>query len=294
MIEADLLRILHEYEITDADGRHFASIVYLRKYTEENNEKNDLRDVIDIIMERNISNCKGCRLLRKLSPRLIFHQSDVDELNKRLLNEFQLKGYFTFFASSDIKGGIPTDFSRITIHTSILVKKETDVRCFENIGIQENVGDTGEICRFALSHFRSPVYLLQEHPLVHGIVCFKDAAKKDVVYFLYRHNNNPTESILAEVDTVNKTVQLKQGTNNAQSDAIIRFASSIVAQNYLLPFYNYDFITDIAPIYVTRLQLNRERGLFKIAKDIVCSELAKNDSSSFKEMKMYLATMIEA
>jgi hypothetical protein len=67
-----------------------------------------------------------------------------------------------------------------------------------------------------------------------------------------------------------------------------------VAQNYLLPFYNYDFITDIAPIYVTRLQLNRERGLFKMAKDIVCSELAKNDSSSFKEMKMYLATMIEA
>lgn len=294
MIMENYLRILHEYEITDASGQHNASIVYLRECTEENNQKNGWCDVVDSEMERCISNCKRCVVLRKQQPRVIALPDEVEELNKRLLDEYQLKGYFSFFASGAIKGGIPTDFSHINIHVSILVKEEMDVPFFENIGYQENVGDARVIFQFSLTHFRNPVYLLQEHPLVHGILCFKDAARTDVVYFLYRHNNNPVESILAEVDEANSTIQMKQGTDNTQRDEIISFADSIKVNNNLSPLYNCVYNTGLVPIYITRLQLNKERVLFSKAKDILLAELEKQNSGSLLEMKKYLVPMVEA
>ena len=218
----------------------------------------------------------------------------MEDLNIRLQDEFQLKGYFSFFAPSVIKGGIPTDFSRITIHTSILVKEEKDVRFFENIGYYEDVGNAGLLSRFVLTHFGNPVYLLQEHPLVHGIVCFKDAVRTDVVYFLYKHNDNPVDSIFAEVDVANKAVRLKLGSDDAMRDDNGKFAISLKAQNNLSPLYHCVHVTDLAPIYVTRLQLNKERDFFSQAKGMLMSELEKESNSSCVEMKQYLTKMVEA
>ena len=287
------LTILHEYEITDATGQHFASIVYLRECSEENNQENGWCDMVDSELERCISNIKGCTVMQKLQPRVIL-PSDVEELNKRLSDEFQLKAYFSFYAPGEVKGGIPADYSRITIHTSILVKEETDVHFFENLGYHENVGDTGLIIQFALIHFRNPVYLLHEHPLVHSLMCYKDAARVDVVYFLYRHNSNLTESILAKVDVIKATVQLKQGTDEVERAEIARFADSIKAQNNLSPLYHCIYVTDLDPIYVTRLQLNRERGLFSKAKDMLLSEFGKESNRICVEMRKSLAKMVEA
>ena len=288
------VRILHEYEITDATGQHFASIVYLRECTPSNSQENGWSDEVDKVMENCISNCKGCTVLQKLQPRIIALPNEVESLNKRLQDEFQLKGYFSFFAPSVIKGGIPTDFSRITIHTSILVKEEKDVRFFENIGYHEDVGNAGLLSQFVLAHFRNPVYLLQEHPLIHGIVCFKDVVHTDVVYFLYRHNDNPVESILAEVDIANNAVRLKLGSDDAMRDEIVRFANSLKAQNNLSPLYHCVYVTDLVPIYVTRLQLNRERNLFSKAKGLLLSKLEKESNSSCEEMGKYLTKMVEA
>lgn len=288
------VRILHEYEITDATGQHFASIVYLRECSEENKLENGWCDVVDSELERCIHKIKGCTVLQKLPPRIIALPNDVENLNIRLSEECQLKGYFSFFAPSVIKGGIPTDFSRITIHTSILVKEEKDVRFFENIGYHEDVGNAGLLSQFIFTNFGNPVYLLQEHPLVHGIVCFKDAVRTDVVYFLYRHNDNPVESILAEVDIANKAVRLKLGSDDTQRDEIVRFTNSLKAQNNLSPLYHCVYVTDLAPIYVTRLQLNRERDFFSQAKDMLLSELEKESNSSCVDMRKYLAKMVEA
>ena len=288
------IRILHEYEITDVTGQHFASIVYLRGCTQDNNQENGWSDEVDKVLERCISNCKSCTVLQKLQPCIIALPNDVEALDKRLQDEFQLKGYFSFFAPSVIKGGIPTDFSRITIHTSILVKEEKDVRFFENIGHHEDVGNAGLLSQFVLTHFGNPVYLMQEHPLVHGIVCFKDAVHTDVVYFLYRHNDNPVESILAEVGVANEAVRLKLCSDDAMRDKIVRFANSLKAQNNLSPLYHCVYVTDLAPIYVTRLQLNRERDLFSKAKKLLLSELEKGNNSSFEEMGKSLIKMVEA
>lgn len=294
MILNNHLRILHEYEITDVTGQHFASIVYFRECTEVNNQEKGWSDVVDNVMDRCIRNCKGCTVLQKLPPRIIALPSEVEELNKRLLEEYQLKGYFSFFAPSEIKGGIPIAFSHITIHASILVKEEAHIHFFENIGYQENVGDAGLLTQFVLKHFSSPVYLLQEHPLVHGIVCFKNAARTGVVYFLYRHNCNLLDSILAEVNVTNNSTQLRLGSDNAQRDEIDRFTNSITAQNNLSPLYHCAYITELAPVYVTCLQLNRERDLFGKAKDILNTKLEKENNISYVDMKKYLSKMVEA
>ena len=284
------IRILHEYEIADVTELHLASLIYLREYTDELKEAKDCSDVVDQIMERCIN--KGCNVKQRLQPKIICLPDEVVALDNRLREEYQLKGYFSFYAPTQIKGGVPTDFSRITIHTTILVKEEPDIRYFENIGNQENVGNADLISQFTLAHYKCPVYLLQEHPLVHGILCYKDVAEK--LYFLYRYNDNPMESILAEVDVANSVVQLKYGADNEQCNAIIRFASSIKAQNSLEPLFQCVFITEIAPCYITRLQLNRERDLFAKAKELLLDKLQEVKTNSSRDMIDYLTMMIEA
>lgn len=287
------IRILYEYEIADLSEQHFASLVYLRECTDENNEANNYCDVVDCIMERCINN--GCKVIRKLKPQLVCLPDEVLALDKRLHNEYQLKGYFSFYAPIQTKGGVPFEFSRITLHTTILVKEESDIPYFENIGYQENVDNADLISQFALAHFKCPVYLLQEHPLVHGILCYKNAAIADKLYFLYRYNDNPIKSILAEVDVANSVVRLKLGSDIEQCNEITRFASSIKAQNSLEPLYQCVFITEIAPCYITRLQLNRERELFTKAKNLLLDELKREETNdSRKDMIEYLTMMIEA
>lgn len=287
-------RILHEFEITDTVGQHFANVIYLRECSEENTEKTGYIDVVDTIMDRCI--IQGCKVVRKLPPRVIALDTEVDELNKRLVEEYQVKAYFSFYAPSETKGGIPTDFSRVTIHVTVLVKEETEIRYFENIGYYENVIDASLISQFALVHFKSPVYLLQEHPLVHGIVCYKDASRANVVYFLYRHNANPLESILAEVDLPNNTASLKLGTDREQCCEIASFAESVSARNNLSPLYQCSYETELAPRYFTRLLLNRERDLFEKAKAILLKEFEKKieENNCCKAMAIHLNKMIEA
>ena len=284
------IRILHEYEIADVTELHLASLVYLREYTDENRGTKDYCDVVDQIMERCINN--GCKVKQRLQPKIICLPDEVEALDNRLREEYQVKGYFSFYAPTQIKGGVPTDFSRLTIHTTILVKEETDIRYFENIGYQENVGNADLISQFALAHYKSPVYLLQEHPLVHSILCYKDVAEK--LYFLYRYNDNPMESILAEVEVANSVVQLKYGAYNEQRNAITSFSSSIKAQNSLEPLFQCVFITEIAPRYITRLQLNRERDLFTKAKNLLLEKLKGEETNSSRDMIDYLTMMIEA
>lgn len=287
-------RILHEYEIKDASGLHSASVVYLRELTNENTEKTGWMDFVDMLMERSINNnCKG---VNRLEPKLIVTEEDVEMLNSRLRNEYQLKGYFMLYAMNELKGGIPSRYSNLTMHATILVKDDTDVPYFENVGGQENVGDVETMDSFIWMHTASPVYQLQEHPLVHGIVCYKDLARKDFMFVLYRHQENPVESILAEIDVANGMVSLKQGTDNQQCVEITDFAASLKAQNNLAPLYQRSIVIASCTYYPGTLLLNKERDLFEKAKSLLLAEIEKKtvENGNYGAMAMYLNKMIEA
>lgn len=285
-------RILHEYEIEDSLGQHHASLLYLRDFNNPNLDNNSM-DEVDRLLERSINKC--CKVNLHKSPRQIVFDNEVDELDKRLKDSFQLKAYFSFYSDDLIKGGGAYG-GRITIHTTILVNDESDIPFFENVGLYEPMADWDLLNLTIAQHTPCPVYTIQEHPLVHGIVCFKDAAEQGVVYVLYRHNNNSLETVLARINTGNNKVDLLQGSDSTQNMEIERFAQSVNFANNLLPLYNCHYTQGIVPYYPVSLVLNRERVLFSKAKDLLMAELKKQQSANnnYSETILYLSKLFEA
>lgn len=113
---------------------------------------------------------------------------------------------------------------------------------------------------------------------------------------LYRHNDNPLESILACVDTVNNNVDILHGSDSAQNLEIGRFLQSANIINNTLPMYNCHYTQGIVPYYPTTLVLNRERELFTKAKDILMGKLKnqQSDRNNYSEIMPYLAKLYEA
>ena len=285
-------RILHEYEIADATNQHFASIVYIREFNKDNSNSS-LSDTVDATMEAMIT--AKCNVQRHNTPRQIWYEEEVEELNKRLREEYQLKAYFTFFAEAGT--GKDMEYSRVTIHTTILVREQADIPFFNNVGASLQVTNPAVIAFTYFYHAPSPVFTLQEHPLVHGIVCYKDAKNSDLLYMLYRHDANPLETIMAIVDINKGTVQLLLGTNSSQLDDITLLSPAFHSQNDYAPLYRYSYEKVIGGYCIpTRIILNKERDKFQKAQSIVLSELLKSDNgiTYSHDMETYLKMMVEA
>lgn len=293
VINTNYIRVFHEYEIADAARQHFASIVYVRELN-SNNNNSTLCDGVDVVMERVIA--AKCNVRLHKQPRLISSQEEVEELDKRLREEYQLKAYFTFFSESQGVGK-DMEYSRVTIHATILVRDEADFYYFDNVGFSQQV-TYQEVEAFTFFyHAPSPVFTLQEHPLVHGIVCYKEATNPDILYFLYRHNANPVESILTTIDVKQGKVDLLLGTDPKERAEILSLSQAFVSQNNYAPLYRYSYSKSTIGFCVpTRIILNRERDKFTKAKDLVLKELTKPNSSIqyADEMASYLIKMIEA
>lgn len=292
-ISPNYIRIFHEYEIADASNQHFASIVYVREVNANNNNPS-LCDDVDAVMNNVITH--NCNVLRPNHPRQIVFQEEVEELNKRLREEYQLKAYITFF--SELQGvGKDMEYSRITIHATILVKEEADVRFFDNVGFSQQVTYPQVEAFTFYCHAPSPVYTLQEHPLVHGIVCYREATNSDIFYLLYRHNANPEESILATVDIKQGKIEFLLGTDQEEQVELLSMSQAFISQNNYAPLYKYSYEKSALGYCVpTRIILNRERDNFTKAKDLVLNELAKpNYGIKYaSEMAKYLKMMFEA
>ena len=145
-------------------------------------------------------------------------------------------------------------------------------------------------------HTPYPIYPIQEHPLVHGIVCFKDKVKLEMVYMLYRHNDNPVETILARIDTGNNKVDILHGSDTIQDKEIEQFAHSTNFVNNTSPLYNCLYTQSIAPYSLTTLILNRERELFTKAKILLMAELNRqqSDSNNYSEIIPFFTKLYEA
>lgn len=290
-MDSRFFRVLHEYEIADEHHQHFASLLYLRENSSRYTNSN-YSDTVDVLMEKCISD--KCVVVTKKTPRLIALDKEVEELNKRLRDEYQLKAYFSFYSVDGSKGLISVN-GRITIHTTILVKDQESISAFDNIGNQIEAAYS-DIVTFTFNHhLPSPVYTLQEHPLVHGIVCCKDAKNPETIYFLYRHNNNSQESVFATVDLPNNRVTFLQGNNPQQSIELQSLEKGFHSQNDYAPLYQYSVIQK-GCITSVRLVLNRERDVFERAKKLLLQELdnEKGNNPSFANMISYLGKMYEA
>ena len=285
-------RILHEYEISDNSGLHFASIVYLREIN-CNNSNISLCDNVDAIMQNIIQ--KNCHVCNRNQPVTLSSKEEVDALDKRLSNEFQLKAYFTFFT---VPNGVGKDIdcSYITIHATILVKNESDVPYFNNIGFAYQASYNDIMTFTFFSHTPSPVYTLQEHPLVHGIVCYKDATDGNIIYLLYRHNDNLQESIIAIVNLNNNFVDFLLGTEPNDQNDILLLSQALVSQNNYAPLYRYKISKGLGYCVPITLKLNKERDKFKEAQNIVIAELSKTSNGIVyaNDMAAYLKMMKEA
>ncbi len=292
-ISSEYIRIIHEYEIADASNQHFASIIYVREVN-ANNNNSTLCDDVDAMMENVIMH--NCNVCRHNAPKRIVFKEEVEELNKRLLEEFQLKAYITFY--SEIQGvGKDMEYSRVTIHATILVKDEADVHFFDNVGFSQQVAYPQVEAFTFYYHTPSPVYTLQEHPLVHGIVCYKEATNSDILYLLYRHDVNPEESILASVDIKQGKIDFLQGTEPDERAELGNMSQAFISQNNYAPLYRYRYEKSAFGYCVpTRIILNRERDKFIKAKDLVLNELAKtNNCIKYSSvMAQYLKMMFEA
>lgn len=285
-------RILHEYEIADASNQHFASIVYIREFNKDNSTSS-LCDTVDATMEAMIT--ANCNVQRHNSPRQICYEEEVEELNKRLREEYLLKAYFTFFAEAGT--GKDMEYSRVTIHTTVLVREHADIPYFDHVGASLQVTIPQVIAFTYFYHAPSPVFTLQEHPLVHGIVCYKDAKNSDLLYMLYRHNANPLEAIMAIVDVNKGIAQFLLGTDSSQLNDIIQLSPAFNSQNDYAPLYRYSYTKVIGGYCIpTRIVLNKERNKFQKAQSIVLLELVKSDNgiTYAHDMATYLKMMVEA
>lgn len=290
-MDSKYLRILHEYEIADASNQHFASIVYIREVN-HNNSNATLCDGVDATMESIIM--ANCNVQNHCQPKMITTDAEVEELNKRLRVEYQLKAYFTFF--SEVGSGKNMEYSRVTIHVTILVKKESDVHYFDNIGFSKQV-TYPEVEAFTFYHYApSPVFTLQEHPLVHGIVCYKEATKANLIYMLYRYNDNLDESVMAIGDLDGDKVEFLQGINPKEKTELLSLCQAFYSQNDYAPLYRIQYSKGLGYCAPTRIVLNKERDKFTKAQRIVMQELQKgnNGIKYSSDMNTYLKMMNEA
>lgn len=285
--------ILHEYEISLTDPfntTRAASILYLRELT-ANTDALTLLDSFDPLMEECIK--RSCQSYTRKQPILLATPQDIQHLDKRLQTEWQLKAYISLFSESPLKtkGPIPV-FSRFTVHTTILVKDKEDVPAFVNIGYQHEL-DATALIQDSLYHLSNPVYILPEHPQVHGITCRCNANNRNLIYMLYHHELQ-NEQILAIADIKTNEVRILNGNNSDELQDIEHFKIQSRISNDYAPVYEVQFSTGLNPCVPTKLILNREKENFEAAKVLVMSELTKNVDPNYSNMLIALTQMFEA
>lgn len=285
--------ILHEFEVSQTNPFNqtkTASILYLREYTSTTNPQT-LLDCIDPLMEECIK--QSCPNYVRNQPVLLATPQDIQSLDARLQSEWQLKAYLSFFSESPslLKGQVP-EYSRFTIHTTILVKDKQDVPTFVNIGYQHQCNETF-IRDYSLYHLSTPIYILPEHPNVHGVTCRCNAYDRNVLYLHY-HHELPEEQILAIANIDTNQVQILRGTDTNELQDIEKFNSQSRISNDYAPVYKVQFTKGLNPCVPTKLILNKERANFEAAKALVLSELAKCTDQNSTNMSRSLTQMLEA
>ena len=138
-------------------------------------------------------------------------------------------------------------------YATILVPKHLQLDPFINIGDYRYLNFQGADKVYNAIYY-NPLLLLQQHPYIHGINCYREEKDMSCVYFLYHHIKD-SEQVRAIVDV--KAGRVKEILYCINAQDLDKINAEI-----------YDFNHCNHPKFVN-LRLNNEKDLFTSAKQIL-------------------------
>ena len=247
---------LHDYSIDDAGTR----LVYLRKA--EGIDTFSKRDEMDEYLRKMIFKQYP---LASEEVEVIANDADIKKWDGRLLNHHHLTANYR--CATFINCG-----TMITInYASVLVPFDVPMQKYESVGRHCSM-DYANYGKIILNKSQNPPLLLHQHPLIHGITCYREFTvpyddTPDVVFFMYHYKG---EYVRAEVNLSNKTTTLSHSGNESDESLIKKDLYNL--KNGML----------------MSLKLNREKGIFSKSKQILMKTLSTSALPIDKDFKNYL------
>lgn len=256
--------VVHDYDVMCND----VHIVYLRNLGKYSQGKisDDLDDQIKISIEKEFPNA-----VQSVSK--IITDDDLKTWDENLLKYKQLTANYRYSFGNPMIYLIG-----VVCYASILVPKGEPLDDYNNIGDYRYL-DYPNVNKVFDAIYNNPLMLLQQHPYIHGINCYREKFDDQSVYFLYHHIDD-SEQMRAIVDVKNGCIrEILYGTN-------LQDREKILAEIYEMNFSKY-------PRFVN-LKLNGEKELFSKAKKILQGTLVVESNPMCKDIMKYLENLEEA
>ena len=256
--------VVHDYLLSNND----VHIIYLRKLDGYNlgSNSDELDYQIKISIESSYPDANE-------SVNVITTYDDLKKWDDCLLNYKQLTANYRY------SFGHPFCYLiGVICYATILVPKDMQLDSFINIGDYRYLDYQGADKVFNAIYY-NPLMLLQQHPYIHGINCYREEYDFDCVYFLYHHSKE-SEQVWSIVDVKAGSVKEILYGDNAQD--LDRIKAEI-----------YEFNHSKHPRFV-KLNMNREKDLFFSAKQILKAVLNAESNPSSMDVLRYLENLEEA
>ena len=256
--------VVHDYLLSNND----VHITYLRKLDgyDLGVSSDDLDNQIKLSIVSRFSNAKE-------SISFIATDDGLKKWDDCLLNYKQLTANYRY------SFGHPFYYLiGVICYATILVPKDYSLESFVNIGDYQYLDYQG-VDKVFNAIYNNPLMLLQQHPDIHGINCYREEHHNDCVYFLYHHGKD-SEQIRAIVDVKAGIVkEILYGDNSQDLD---RINAEI-----------FEFNHSKHPKFV-KLRMNKEKDLFSSAKRILQGALNVENNPGSMDFLKYLESLEEA
>lgn len=247
---------LHDFDIDNTGTR----LMYLRKAEGiDSVTKSDEMDkyLSDMIHRQYPSATKNIELISSTD--------DIDKWDKMLLNYHHLTANYRCATFLNCGTMISINYA------SVLVPFDVPVNRYESVGRHCSM-NYADYCRIIIDKSKNPPLLLHQHPLVHGIACYRVFEipyneNPDEVFFMYHYGS---DYVRAVVNLNQQTVVLNHSGNTFDDQLI---------QNDLYNLENGMLMS---------LTLNREKELFNSAKQMLMHTLSAQSVPIDKDFERYL------
>ena len=247
---------LHDYDI-DGSG---VQLVYLRK-----------TDGIDPQTKTDALDCYLKEMILLQFPNAtdtiedILGAQDIQKWDAMLLENWHLTANYRCATFVNCGTMITINYASVLVPFNVLKAK------YELIGRHSSMyyDDYNRIC---LRNPQNPPLLLHQHPLIHGIECYREFQvypnlKPENIYFMYHHGE---DRIRAVVNIIDNTVSFSYSSNPHEIEVIMQD---------LYEMKNGKLMS---------LKLNYEKTLFQTAKQMLMKELANKTNPIDKDFEYYL------
>lgn len=247
---------LHDYVIDTSD----AHLVYLRKA--DDIDQRTMKDELDDYLQTKI-------LLQypKATENIevINGWSGIQKWDAALLNHWHLTANYRSATSVGLVTMISINYA------SVLVPQGVSTAAYQSVGRHSSIPYI-DYNRIFLAHATNPPLLLQQHPLIHGIECYRffempATADPEKVFFMY---HDQTGRVRAVVNHTTGIVGLSYSSDPSGKLIIDQDLDELVNGSYM------------------SLNLNQDKQLFQKSKQMLLKELAQRTSAIDKDFEKYL------